>query len=109
MIGKKVLEETPITNVEAKNILNKVEKDYKEKEREIGYELDQSIKYAKKFSKVTDAKRKKYEKELTELGLPKKVIVELINIMPKYEDTVKTILFKKTDFTDFNKILEILK
>jgi len=109
MIGKNVIEEKPITNAEALKILEKSKKEYEKEEKEIGYELEQSLKYAKKFAKLSEKKSKEKVEQLVNLGLPEKVAVEIVNIMPESEETIKNILHKKTEFDDINKILEILK
>jgi len=111
MIGKKTVSETPISNLDAKELLEKVEKDYKAREKEIGYELEQSLKYAKKHSKMSQKEHDEKEAKLAKLKLPKKAIVELLNIKPTHDETVKAILFKKADFNEstVKDILEILK
>jgi DNA-directed RNA polymerase subunit F len=114
MIGKSIKNQTMITNTEAKAILEDIEKDYIAKDRLQGYELEQSIKYLKKFSKVKNIKDiKEIKTKLNELELPENIIIELINIAPKTPEVIKAILFRRVKSTNeeqlINKILKIFE
>ncbi len=111
MIGKKLISATPISNIDAKDYLEKLEKDYKARDKELGYELEQSLKYAKKHSKLTKKEYTDMHKELKKLELPENIIIELLNIRPTQEEVIRSILFKKVNFDEslIKSILEIMK
>lgn len=110
MIGKSIVNQQGLTNSQAKEYLQKIEEGYIAKSKPLGYELEQSLKYVKKFSKVTPKESAKLIKELTALDLSENVVIELVNIMPKKAETVKAILFKKAKTSDalVENILKIL-
>ena len=108
-MAKEILDKRPITNVEAKTFLEGFEKHYKENDKELGYEVEQSLRYSKKFSKVTETKAKALKKKLESMGIKDNLAVELVNIMPKHQDTVKAILLKRSDFSDYAEVLKVLE
>lgn len=111
MIGKKTVSETPISNVEAREILERLEKEYIAKGKTIGYEVEQSLKYAKKHGKLSVKEYDAIYKKLEAMKIPRKAIIEIINTSPKQEETLKTILLKKFDFNEskIKEIMEIIK
>ncbi len=108
MIGKKIIKVEPITNFEAKEFTEKIQKSFEAKEKELPYELQQTKEYLLKFGKTDD---KELKSKLKDLKIPEKVCIELLNVRPKQEECVKTILLKRYDFDDdlVKKILEIFK
>lgn len=108
MIGKKIIKVEPITNFEAKEHAEKIQKNFEVKEKELPYELQQTKEYLLKFGKTDD---KEMKAKLIALKVPEKTAIELLNVRPKQEECIKTILLKKMDFDDdlVKKILEVFK
>ena len=105
MIGEKILEQRPASLKEVEGLL--VER---KKEKELTYEQDLTLKYAKKFSKLTDAKYKKLVKDLSSVeGLTDDLIVKIIDLVPA-DKHILNLLFEKHDVSDdiTKQILEIL-
>ncbi|MFH1239719.1 MAG: hypothetical protein V1672_00715 [Candidatus Diapherotrites archaeon] len=104
MIGEKILEQRPASLKEVDDLL--VER---KKEKELTYEQDLTLKYAKKFSKLTDAKYKKIVKDLSSVeGLTDDLIVKIIDIVPADKNILDLLLEKHTISDEAKKqILEI--
>jgi len=96
----------PITDVEAKEILAK-----KVKNGELNYEQQMAYEYLKNTVKLSKSNSEKLKKELEELGLKEKKIINIINILPKDEEVLKLILKKEKEVkpSQIKKILEIIK
>ena len=98
----------PVTIVEVKNILKKVEKDRKE----MLYEQKIALEHANKFAKLSEKKAKDLVKEVSQIEFIQEIhAYKIADILPKTEDDVKTI-FAKERITlgenDIKKILEIV-
>ena len=104
MIGEKILEQRPASLKEVDGLL--VER---KKEKELTYEQDLTLKYSKKFSKLTDAKYKKIVKDLSTVeGLEDELIVKIIDIVPADKNILDLLLEKHTLSDEVKKqILEI--
>jgi DNA-directed RNA polymerase subunit F len=105
MIGKKVLEDRPVTLSEVKDILHSRKED-----GELTYEQKITYDYARKFGKS-----KKINEALESLiaeGVDDKMAIKVINAMPKTADQVK-LIFEKARFTlkdsQISKILSVVK
>lgn len=94
-----------VTNIEALDILSK-----KMKKRELTYEQQLAYEYLKNTTKLSMSDAKKLSKELEELGLKEEEIVNIANIMPEDEQTLKLILKKEKELKSgqLKKILDIL-
>lgn len=104
MIGEKILEQRPASLKEVEELLAE-----RKKEKELTYEQDLTLKYAKKFSKLTTAKYKKIVKDLSSVeGLTDDLIVKIIDIVPA-DKNILDLLFEKHSVSDETKkqILEI--
>lgn len=100
MVAKKILEQKPITNTEASEYLVEIEAEYTKKEKELPFEIQQTKEYLSKINKDNKKDMKIKLEKLKELNIPEIACVELVNINSKNDEIIKTILFKKVDFTD---------
>ena len=107
MIGEEILEKKPITLVEVKAILAE-----RKKENELSYEQDIALKYAKRFSKLTEKQLKKIKEELKGIkGLSEEIMVKIIDILPDKKEILELLIPKESELKeeDLKKILEITK
>jgi len=109
MVAKKVLNQKAITNADASEYLKEIENEFIKKAKELPFEIAQTKEYLIKVQKGRKLDKAIFEK-LKELNLPEQVCIELANILPKNDEIIKTILYKKVDFTDdlVKKIKDIL-
>jgi len=92
MIGEKILDKRPINLTEVKQLLAE-----RKKEKDLSYEQDITLKYAKKFSKLSLANAKKLELELKQVeGLSQEVIVKLIDVLPMKKEKLQLLIPKET-------------
>ncbi len=88
-----------ISNAEAKDILTK-----KGKEKEFNYEQQLAHEYLKATTKISKTNAAKLAQELQELDLKEEQIINIVNIMPEDEITLKLILKSKKEVkTEFLK------
>lgn len=103
----KVNSSNPLTLANVKDILKA-----REKEGELGYEQKQAYEYAEKFAKQEKKEAEKLvEKIMENKKITREVAVTLVNIAPKYPETVKTIALKdKVELTgeEAEEILKLL-
>lgn len=104
MIGEKIIESRPVTLKEVDDLLSE-----RKGEKELTYEQDLTLKYSKKFSKLTDAKYKSIIKDLSAVeGLTHELIVKIVDILPADKNILALILEKQNVSEDSrNQILEI--
>jgi len=107
----KIIAETPITVVETREFLEKIEK----RDKELSEKATKTKEHINKITKKTakDIKAIKKKLEASEIArLKPRQIVKLLDVYPKNIDTVKTI-FASESITlkqdDINKILECFK
>lgn len=93
----------PITNSEAKAILMK-----KMKKRELNYEQQLAYEYLKNTTKLSKTNADKLMQELKEIGLKEEQLINIINLMPEDEKTLKLIVKKEKDIKT-EKLKDILK
>lgn len=92
-----IKEERLITNVEAKEILEK-----REKEGELKYEQANALKHLKKFTKIEKEKALKLVDELKKIEkLRKRHIVTIVNFLPEDKDDLRVVLHK--DYSSFTE------
>ncbi|MEE8168244.1 MAG: RNA polymerase Rpb4 family protein [Candidatus Hydrothermarchaeales archaeon] len=105
MIGKKVLEERPITSSEAKSILEK-----RGAKEELNYEQRTTVDYLAKLIKLNPTKAKKAVEELlkTEKIKPE-IAVKIVDLLPRDEEDVRAIFAKERYVLTKEEIGEILK
>ncbi len=103
-----IVDEKVVTDVEAKEILEK-----REKESEMKFEQKNTIDVLRKFVTVEKEKVDKLVEELkTVEHLRDKHIVEIANFLPEDKDDLRVVLHKEyTNFTpeEIEKILQIVK
>lgn len=110
MVAKKIISQKAITNSEANEYLKDIESEFAKKEKELPFEIQQTKEYLSKVNKTSKKDEKDLTKKLNDLGLPEIAVIELLNSMPKSEEIIKTILYKKLEFSDdlVKQIKEIL-
>jgi len=105
MIGKRVIEEKPLTIAEALEIL----------EREEQPEASQRMArdYAQKFTKVDAEKARKMKEELLKLEkLSERHAVMLIDLLPKRKEEIELLFSKeriRLEDSDFESILQTIR
>ena len=108
MIGKKIIESKSIPLVQVEDLL----KNRKKTEEELNFEQQMTLKYARKFSKVTSAKSDKLFEELSNVqGLTDEFKIKLIDVLPQDIETLKLMISKTRELPDekLNEILTMLK
>ena len=101
---RKIIKERKITMGEVLDVLNE--------EDELGQFQLRVLDYVKKMTKINGKKSEELVKKLLELGdITEEEAVQIVNIMPKSKEELKTIFYhRKTIIMEefLNKILEIL-
>ncbi len=108
MIGNEHVSSEPITIAESKEILANRKKGSKV---ELGYEQKIAAELAENIVKISTEKAKKMKAELIDLGLPEKVAVSVVDVMPVNETQLKNTLVigKKTfDDSEIKAIMDIV-
>lgn len=119
MIGKRIIEEIPVAQSEAFEMLKELEKEKKKKskegdeEAELLYEQKAAIEHLKRFKKLDVKKAKKLVTELMQISerIDLKSSVKLADLMPEDEATVKAIFAKERHALsdeEIKKVLEII-
>jgi len=89
---------------EAKKTLEKA------KEEELGEFQRRTLDYASKFSRIPPAKAEKLVKELSEkFQLERKDAIQIVNVMPRYVEELRTILTVKGKIVGATELENILK
>ena len=92
------------TTAEAKKTLEKA------KEEELGEFQRRTLDYASKFSRIPPAKAEKLVKELSEkFQLERKDAIQIVNVMPRYAEELRTILTVKGKIVGATELENILK
>ncbi len=100
-----ILNEKPISIVEAKEILEK-----RSKESELSFEQQNALQHVQKFARVDLKKAKKLAEDLSKIeGITELQKVKLIDLMPKKEEEVKLILQQDKKSIISGKEKEILQ
>ncbi len=93
MIGERIIDKKPVNLTEVKQLLAG-----KKKEKDLSYEQDITLKYAKKFSKLSLSQAKKLESELKQLeGLLPAMIVKIVDILPEKKERARPANIRQTD------------
>lgn len=80
------------------------------KKRELLYIEERTEKYLEKVMKLDYEKQKELYEKLKEINIPESIRIKIIEILPKNEEELKTILYTYTlDKKDIEKILSIVK
>ncbi|MEW6528616.1 MAG: hypothetical protein AB1391_01875 [Candidatus Micrarchaeota archaeon] len=95
----------PLTFANVEEILKAREKD-----GELGYEQNQTKEYVEKFSRCTKKEAEKLVEKLMEnKKITRAVAVIIVNISPKYAETIKTIALKDKIELNDEEVEEIIK
>lgn len=107
MIGKKVLEDRPVTSAETKAILEEAVK----KGKELNYEQKTTLEHLAKFAKMSsDEARKKVEELMkSNAKIKPEIAVKLVDLLPEDEDDVRAIFAKERFALTKEEIEGILK
>lgn len=107
MIGEKLIDKKPVSLVEVKELLGERKKD-----KDLNYEQDIAIKYAKKFAKVSPKEAEKLKEELSKIeSLDSELVVKLIDLLPTKKEVLELIVPKGTAVSeeDLVKVLALTK
>jgi len=107
MIGEKIIERKPVSLINVKQLLSE-----RKKEKDLSYEQDITLKYAKHFAKVTPAQAEKLVTELKKIEtLNDKTIVKIIDLLPVKKEKLQLLIAKDIvlDEASTQKILELCK
>ena len=107
MIGEKLLDQRFVALAEMKEMLEERKKD-----KELNYEQDIALKYAKKFAKVTLKESEKIAEELSKIpSLNQELVVKIIDLLPAKREILELVIQKgaQVQEEDLAKILEIAK
>jgi DNA-directed RNA polymerase subunit F len=98
------MDSKPTTTAEAKKTLEKA------KEEELGEFQRRTLDYASKFSRIPPAKAERLVKELSEkFQLERKDAIQIVNVMPRYAEELRTILTVKGKIVGATELENILK
>jgi DNA-directed RNA polymerase subunit F len=107
MIGEKIIERKNICLAEIEKLLSE-----RKKEKELTYEQETSLKYAKNFSKISVKEAQKIYEELMKLdGMTDRLAVKIIDIMPKHIEIMKNLPLKEEEVKEetLMQAFEIIK
>jgi DNA-directed RNA polymerase subunit F len=90
MIGEKLISQKPVSLADVKQLLADRKKD-----KDLSYEQDITLKYAKRFGKISLANAEKLEGELKGIeGLNPETITKVIDILPDKKEKLQLLIPK---------------
>jgi DNA-directed RNA polymerase subunit F len=107
MIGEKLIEQKPVSLVEVKRLLES-----RKKERELNYEQDIALKYARKFAHVSPKEAEKVVEKLSEIdSLSPQLIVKIVDLLPTKKEVLELLVPKGSAIPeeDLAKVLDITR
>ena len=106
MIGKRIIEETPISKAEIGKILSKREKEVEE----LLYEQRLTLEHIRKFTKLKDKDAKKLTEEMLKINekIKPRHATKVVDLLPKNEADIKAIFAKERFALTKDEIKEIL-
>lgn len=107
MIGKKLVSRKKIPLFEVKDLI----KD-RAGAKELSYEQNLALTYAKKFSNISPAKGKKLLEDLEKIeGMTERLAVNIVDILPNSEEKLNLLVSPedKVSKENLDKILELVK
>ena len=107
MIGEKFINQKPVNLAEVKQLLSD-----RKKEKDLTYEQDITLKFAKKFSKLSLTNAKKLQAALEKIeGLDSETVTKIIDILPDKKEKLQLLIVKETvlNEVDLQKILSLCK
>ncbi len=107
-MSKRVISSEDITNAEALKFLEEALQRFESTSAEV----DEALAYLRKFSKIDPERAKSLVSELvSRFGIARITAIQIVNIMPKYVEELKTILgLEKREFSDkeLQEMLELI-
>lgn len=100
--------EEPVCEFELKNELERI----KEKEKELDFRANRTLEYLHEVSKISFEDGNKLKKALIDLNIPRMkdvVICKIVDLLPKTEDELKSIIQPYSITISKNHMKEILK
>jgi len=107
MIGEGLIEENPVSLARVREILSERKKD-----KELNYEQDIALKYAKKFAKTTPKQTEKLEAGLSAVkSLTPELRAKIMDVLPSKKEVLEMLVPKGATIPeeDLAKVLEITK
>ena len=107
MIGEKLIDKKPVALTAIKELLAARKRD-----KELNYEQDIALKYAKKFSKLSTKELEKVKEELSHIkALSPELIVKIVDLLPTKKEVLELLVPKGLEISeeDLAKVLEITK
>jgi len=107
MIGEKLISQKPVSLAEVKQLLADRKKD-----KDLSYEQDITLKYAKRFGKNSLANAEKLEAELQGIeGLNPETITKVVDILPDKKEKLQLLIPKEVVLNEaaMQKILDLCK
>ena len=107
MIGERFINQKPVSLAEVKQLLAD-----RKKEKDLTYEQDITLKFAKKFSKLNLTNAKKLQAELEKIeGLDPETVTKITDILPERKEKLQLLIVKETvlNEVDLQKILSLCK
>ncbi|MEM4588050.1 MAG: hypothetical protein QXW13_00820 [Nanopusillaceae archaeon] len=100
-----ILEMKPILPGEVMKLLEKYEK-----ERDLTYIEDRLLKFLKNTRNIDYENEKRLYEELKSVNIPEDIRIKIVEMLPKNEEELKTILYTYTlSRNEIEKILSIVK
>lgn len=106
MLGEKIIEMKPLSLLQVRELL-----EARKGEKDLTYEQDVTLKYAKKFAKLSPAKAEKLLAELKEVpSVDDEFAIKICDIMPGSKEVLELLVPKGLSFDAANsgKVLEIV-
>ncbi|MDI3544195.1 MAG: DNA-directed polymerase subunit [Candidatus Woesearchaeota archaeon] len=108
-MAKTIIEsDEPISEFELKNELEKI----KEQDKELNFRANRTLEYLHEVSKISFEDGNKLKKALIDLNIPRMkdvVICKIVDLLPKTEDELKSIIQVYSITISKNNMKEILK
>ncbi|MBN2067783.1 MAG: DNA-directed RNA polymerase subunit F [Candidatus Diapherotrites archaeon] len=90
MIGEKVLHQKPVSLNEVKQLLSD-----RKKEKDLSYEQDLTLKYAKRFTKLSPANAEKLLEEVRKIvGISDAQASKIVDLLPEKKETLEMVFPK---------------
>jgi len=108
-----ILKEKNLSLSEVRNMLDKIRKEYFERDEELSYEQKRALNHARKYAKLNLKDTRELMKKLSELELKltEEQIVKICDLLPETVDDMRAIFAKerfKYSEDEIKKILDIV-
>ena len=102
---EKIIKEEPITQAEVKEILTKISKD----KEELEYVQKKTLTNVEHLANISAADAQAAVAELEELGLDKEKAIEVVNLLPRNKEELRTIFSKERKQPETEELEKILE